>query len=81
MSTKGVPDGLKVDTAGRVWCVGSSGIWVIAPSEEVLGIIPTSEVVCNLAFGGPDFQTVYLTPGWSLATLEVTTPGIGAQRA
>ena len=24
----GVPDGLKVDTAGRVWCVGSGGIWV-----------------------------------------------------
>ena len=35
------------------------------------------EVVRNLAFGGPDFRTLYLTPGGSLAHLEVTTPGIG----
>jgi gluconolactonase len=76
----GVPDGLKVDTAGRVWCVGSGGIWVVAPSGEVLGIVQTAEVVRNLAFGGPDCRTLYLTPGGSLATLEVTTPGIGAYR-
>ena len=74
----GVPDGLKVDTAGRVLCVGSGGIWVVAPSGDVIGIVPMPEVVRNLAFGGPDFRTLYLTPGGSLATLEVTTPGIGA---
>lgn len=77
----GVPDGLKVDTAGRVFCVGSGGIWVIAPSGEVIGVIPTPEVVRNLAFGGPDFRTLYLTPGGSLAKLEVKTPGIGAKPA
>jgi sugar lactone lactonase YvrE len=77
----GVPDGIKVDTAGRVWCVGSGGIWVVAPSGEVLGIVQTPEVVRNLAFGGPDFRTLYLTPGGSLAKLEVTTPGIGAWSA
>jgi gluconolactonase len=77
----GVPDGLKVDTAGRVFCVGSGGIWVMAPSGEVIGVIPTPEVVRNLAFGGPDFRTLYLTPGGSLAKLEVNTPGIGARRA
>jgi gluconolactonase len=76
----GVPDGLKVDTAGRVWCVGSGGIWVMAPSGEVIGMVQTPEVVRNLAFGGPDFRTLYLTPGGSLAHLEVTTPGIGAGR-
>jgi gluconolactonase len=73
----GVPDGLKVDTAGRVLCVGSGGIWVIAPSGEVIGVIRTPEVVRNLAFGGPDFRTLYLTPGSSLSTLEVKTPGLG----
>jgi gluconolactonase len=73
----GVPDGLKVDTAGRVFCVGSGGIWVIAPSGKVIGVIRTPEVVRNLAFGGPDFRTLYLTPGSSLSKLEVQTPGIG----
>ena len=60
--------------------MGSGGIWVIAPSGDVIGIIPMPEVVRNLAFGGPDFRTLYLTPGGSLATLEVITPGIGACR-
>ena len=73
----GVPDGLTVDTVGRVLCVGSGGIWVIAQSGEVIGVIRTSEVVRNLAFGGPDFRTLYLTPGGSLSKLEVKTPGIG----
>jgi gluconolactonase len=73
----GVPDGLTVDTAGRVLCVGSGGIWVFAPSGEVIGVMRTPEVVRHLAFGEPDFRTWYLTPGSSLSTLEVKTPGIG----
>lgn len=76
-SDPGVPDGIKVDTAGRVFCVGSGGIWVVEPSGEVIGVIRTREVVRNLSFGGPDFRTLYLTPGSSLAKLEVKTPGIG----
>jgi gluconolactonase len=76
----GVPDGIKVDTKGRVFCVGSGGIWVIAPSGEVIGVVRMPEVVRNLAFGGPDFRTLFLTPRGSLSKLEVKTPGIGAFR-
>jgi len=76
----GVPDGIKVDIEGRVFCVGSGGIWVIAPSGEVIGIVQMPEVVRNLAFGGPDFRTLYLTPRGSLSKLQVKTPGIGAFR-
>jgi gluconolactonase len=76
----GVPDGLKVATAGRVWGVGSGGFWVIAPSGDVIGIVEVPEVVRNLAFGGPDCRPLSLTPGGFLTTLEVTTPGIGACR-
>jgi gluconolactonase len=76
----GVPDGIKVDTKGRVFCVGSGGIWVIAPSGEVIGIVQLPEVARNLAFGGPDFRTLYLTPRDSLMKLQVKTPGIGAFR-
>jgi gluconolactonase len=76
----GVPDGLKVATAGRVWRVGSGGLWVVAPSGAVISIVPMPEVVRNLAFGGADCRTLSLTPGGSLTTLEVTTPGMGACR-
>jgi gluconolactonase len=77
----GVPDGLTVAIAGRVLCVGSGGLWIIAPSGDVIGVMWMPEVVRNLAFGGPDFRTLSLTPGGSLSTLEVQTPGIGPRNS
>ena len=74
----GVPDGMKVDTEGRVFCVGSGGFWVIKPSGEVAGVVRTSEVTRNLAFGGADNRTLFMTPGDSLWSMRVNTPGIGA---
>ena len=74
----GVPDGMKGDTAGRVFCVGSGGFWVIEPSGEVAGVVRTSEVTRNLAFGGEDNRTLFMTPGDSLWSMRVKTPGIGA---
>ena len=74
----GVPDGIQVDTEGRVFCVGSGGIWVVAPSGAIIGIARMPEVIRNLAFGGLDFRTLYLTPRGSLLKLAVKIPGIGA---
>ena len=74
----GVPDGMKVDTAGRVFCVGSGGFWIIEPSGEVAGVVRTTEVTRNLAFGGEDNRTLFMTPGDSLWSMRVKTPGIGA---
>ena len=73
---EGVPDGMKVDTEGRVFCVGSGGIWVVEPDGTVLGVIKGPEVPRNVAFGGPDFRTIYATPGESLYSFRVKTPGI-----
>ena len=74
----GVPDGVKVDTEGRVFCVGSGGTWVFDAAGNKLGVIRGPEVPRNLAFGGRDFRTVYTTPGGSLYSFRVKTPGIGA---
>jgi gluconolactonase len=35
--TEGVPDGMKVDVEGRVYCTGPGGTWVFAPSGENSG--------------------------------------------
>ena len=48
----GVPDGMKVDTLGRVFCTGSGGIWVFDAEGTHLGIIRGPEIPRNLAFGG-----------------------------
>jgi gluconolactonase len=73
--TDGVPDGMKVDVEGRVYCTGPGGTWVFAPNGTRLGIIRTPEVPANLAFGGPDLRTLFLTARTSVYALRVRTPG------
>ena len=75
----GVPDGMKVDTEGRVYCTGSGGIWVTDPEGNRLGTIRVPEVPPrNLVFGGLDFRTMYITAGHSVYSLETKVRGIGA---
>lgn len=73
--TNGVPDGMKVDIAGRVFCTGTNGTWVFAPDGKLIGIIETPEVCANIAFGGPDLRTLLFTASTSVYTLRVKTPG------
>ncbi len=69
--TNGVPDGMKVDAAGRVFCTGTGGVWVFQPDGTRIGIIETPEVCANVAFGGPDLRTLLLTASTSVYTLRV----------
>ena len=46
------------------------------PDGTHLGVIRGPEVPRNIAFGGPDFRTIYATPGVSLYSFRVKTPGI-----
>ena len=74
----GVPDGMKVDISGRVFCVGSGGIWVVEPTGEIVGVIKGPAVPRNIAFGDADLRTLYTTPGDSVYSVRVKTPGIVA---
>jgi gluconolactonase len=72
----GVPDGMKVDVEGRLFCTGPGGTWVFTPDGKKLGIIQTPEVPANICFGGPDLRTLFLTARTSVYTLRVNVPGI-----
>ena len=74
-SEPGIPDGLKVDSVGRVYCTGPGGTWVFAPDGSRLGIIRTPEVPANLAFGGADLKTIFFTARTSVYTLRSRVPG------
>ena len=71
----GIPDGLKVDSQGRVYCTGPGGIWVFNPDGKRVGIIEFPEQSVNFAFGGPDMKTLFCCAHTSVYTLRVKVPG------
>jgi gluconolactonase len=66
----GNPDGMKCDEHGNVWCTARGGVWVIDPSGSLLGVIKTPEVTANIAWGGPDWRSLYLCTSTTLHVLE-----------
>ena len=67
---RGVPDGMKCDRRGNVWVTAPGGVWVYAPSGDLLGKVRAPELVANLAWGGPDFRTLFLTATHSVYRIE-----------
>lgn len=72
----GVPDGLKVDVEGQLYCTGPGGIWVIAPGGTILGRILTPEVPANVAWGDADWRSLYITARTSIYRLRLEIPGV-----
>jgi gluconolactonase len=74
--TDGVPDGMKVDSEGRIFCTGAGGLWVFEADGTPLGLLRLPEIPANLAFGGRDLKTMFLTARTSVYALRVKTPGL-----
>jgi gluconolactonase len=83
-------DGLRVDMHGNVWAAAGirtprrpgevtdvpQGIYVISPEGKLLGRIPIPEdYVTNLAFGGRDRKTLFVTAGTSIYKIQVEIAG------
>ena len=75
----GVPDGLKLDEAGRIFSTGPGGIWVWDADEAFVGLIELPELPANLGWGDEDRRTMYVTARSSVYALRVVTPGIPIQ--
>ena len=73
----GVPDGMKVDVEGNVYCGGSGGIWVFDSSGNHLGVIVHgAAATTNMAWGDEDWRTLYFTTRDSLGRVRLGIPGI-----
>jgi gluconolactonase len=83
-------DGIRVDVKGNVWVAAGiqtprppgevtdvpQGIYVISPQGRLLGRVPIPEdYVTNLAFGGPQRRTLYVTAGKSIYKVPVAVSG------
>jgi gluconolactonase len=73
----GVPDGMKVDVEGNVYCGGAGGIWMLDQKGKKLGrIVHGAPATTNLAFGGDDWKTLYFTSRNHLGCVNVKIPGL-----
>jgi gluconolactonase len=73
----GVPDGMKVDEHGNVWCTGPGGIWVVSPTGEQIGRLETPEGkhITNFCFGGEDGRTLFVTTLTEMGRINVRVRG------
>jgi gluconolactonase len=71
----GVPDGMKVDRDGNLYVTGPEGIWVWDADGHHLGTIVLPEQPANLAWGDPDYGTLYITATKSVYKLRTNTKG------
>jgi gluconolactonase len=67
---EGIPDGMKCDERGNIWVTGPRGVWVISADGEHLGIVEVPENVGNIAWGGPEWRTLYMPSSTSLYRIE-----------
>lgn len=71
----GVPDGMRVDTAGNLYVSGPKGIWVWDAKGNHLGTILLPEQSANLAWGGKDYSTLYITASTSVYSIPTKARG------
>jgi gluconolactonase len=89
-TTRG-PDGLKLDSAGRLFVAAglnrqnapyetqdkpTAGVYVFSPAGDLLALLPIPrDETTNCAFGSDDLRTLFITAGGSLWSIRVNTPG------
>ncbi len=77
-TTVGIPDGLRVDTAGNVWTSAGPGVNCYEPSGDFLGRIEFPQDVTNVTFGGPERHRLFVTSGSGVYAIDLNAAG--AQR-
>ena len=73
---QGLPDGIKVDSTGNVWCTGPGGVQVFDPTGKLLGSVLTGQPTGNCAFGG-DGSDLYITANMFLLRVKTKVKGTG----
>jgi gluconolactonase len=77
----GIPDGLRCDTDGNLWCgwgggEGHDGVAVFAPDATLIGRILLPERCANVCFGGRRRNRLFMAASQSLYALYVNAQGV-----
>jgi gluconolactonase len=71
---EGLPDGMKVDSQGNLWCSGPAGIWVFSPDGRHLGTLKPPEIPANCNWGD-DGKSLYITARTSVYRIKLAVAG------
>ena len=79
----GIPDGLRCDTDGNLWCgwgggEGEDGVAVFNPGGTLIGRILLPERAANVCFGGARRNRLFMAASQSLYALYVNAQGATA---
>jgi gluconolactonase len=77
---KGLPDGMRCDTDGNLWCgfgggEGEDGVAIFMPDGKLIGRILLPERCANLCFGGLKRNRLFMAASQSLYSLYVNAQG------
>jgi len=76
----GVPDGIKVDSLGNVYCGSGGGLWVFDKGGVHLGTVVFPDWPRNIAWGEPDWQTLFVTAGTTVYRARASVAGVPVGR-
>jgi gluconolactonase len=75
MEGSGGADGLKIDTAGNLYCTGPGGVLILNSEGRHLGTIQPAEQPANVAWGDADGKTLYMTARTGLYRIRLSATG------
>jgi gluconolactonase len=75
-TAEGLPDGMKVDERGNLYCTGPGGVLIFAPDGRHLGTIVAPELPANVGWGGSAGKTLFLTARTSVYRIDLKVRGV-----
>ena len=75
-SEEGVADGMKVDINDNVYCTGPGGIHVTNSSGDLIGRLLIPGHCTNIAWGGGDWTSFYITTFHTVVRTRLGVPGV-----
>ena len=72
----GVPDGMKIDSEGNVYCCAQGGLHIFRADGSLLGRLRTPMQITNFTWGDDDLRSLYLTGITTLYRVRARIPGM-----
>ena len=75
-TTAASPDGMAIDVLGNLFVATSTGVQAYSSAGVLWGVIPVPRAPSNIAWGGADRRTLYITAEDRLYSVRVVNAGV-----